>query len=76
MDEVRGLIRRNLDYPPLLDRIGDDEDLVAAGVNSGEIIRIALACEQYLDRPLTDGELLRMTSVQEIAKLLASEPGP
>lgn len=76
MDDVRALIRRNLDYPPLLDRIADDGDLVAAGVNSGEMIRVALDCEEYLRRPLTDAELTRMTSVLGIAKLLADGTGP
>ncbi len=51
MDSARELIKTGLDYPPLLDRIGDHEDLVTVGVNSGEMIRIALACEEYLGRP-------------------------
>ena len=75
MDGVRELIKRHLDYPPLLDRIGDDEDLVAAGVNSGEMIRVALGCERYLDRQLTDAELSEMTSVHAIASVLATRVG-
>lgn len=73
--DARALIRRNLDYPPLLDRIADDHDLVAAGVNSGEMIRVALDCEQHLGRPLTDEELTRMTSIQQIAALLEGGMG-
>lgn len=75
MDGVRELIRKQLDYPPLLDRIGDDEDLVAAGVNSGEMIRVALGCERYLDRQLTDAELTGMTSVRAITALLTTKAG-
>lgn len=75
MDDVRGLIKKYLDYPPLLDRIGDNEDLVAAGVNSGEMIRVALGCEEYLDRVLTDAELTSMTCVRAIAEVLTAKTG-
>jgi hypothetical protein len=70
MDNARELIKTGLDYPPLLDRIDDHEDLVALGVNSGEMIRIALACEGYLGRRLTDAELAGMTSVWSITAVL------
>jgi acyl carrier protein len=73
--DAREVIRKHLDYPPLLDRIGDDEDLVVAGVNSGEMIRVAMGCEQRLGRRLTDAELTRMTSVRAIAEVLSSEVG-
>jgi hypothetical protein len=71
VEQARALIRKSLDYPALLDRIADDEDLVAAGVNSGEMIRVALRCEDYVDRPLTDAELSRITTVRSVAELLA-----
>ena len=72
MEQARALIRKCLDYPGLLDRIADDDDLVAAGVNSGEMIRVALGCEDFLDRALTDPELSRITSVRSVAELLAA----
>lgn len=68
---AREIVRENLDYPALLDQIGDEEDLVNAGVNSGEIIRVALGCENHLDRPLTDVELSRITTIGSVADLLA-----
>lgn len=73
MDSARELIKTGLDYPPLLDRIGDHEDLVTVGVNSGEMIRIALACEEYLGRRLTDAELTGMTSVWSITAVLTGQ---
>jgi acyl carrier protein len=72
---AREIVRENLDHPALLDQISDEEDLVNAGVNSGEIIRVALGCENRLDRPLTDGELSRITSVRSVADLLAQDGG-
>lgn len=71
MKLAREIVRENLDYPALLDQITDEDDLVNAGVNSGEIIRVALGCENHLDRPLTDGELSRIASVRSVADLLA-----
>jgi acyl carrier protein len=70
LEQARALIRKGLDHPGLLDRIADDEDLVAAGVNSGEMIRVALGCEDFLDRVLTDPELSRITSVRSVAELI------
>ena len=71
-DDARALIRRHLDFPGLLDQIADDEDLITAGVNSGELIRIALGCEQSLGRALSDAELIGLTSVHAVAELLST----
>lgn len=74
---ARSIVRGKLDYPALLDQISDEDDLVNAGVNSGEIIQVALACENHLDRPLTDAELSGITSVRSVAELLAqASPTP
>ncbi|MBO1414777.1 acyl carrier protein [Streptomyces sp. FH025] len=70
METARMLIREVLDLPVLLDAIGDDQDLVSGGINSGEVVRIALRCEQYLDRALTDEELAGLSSVRAVGELL------
>jgi acyl carrier protein len=70
METVRTLIKEVLDLPVLLDAIGDDQDLVSGGINSGEVVRIALRCEQYLDRALTDEELAGLSSIRAIGELL------
>jgi acyl carrier protein len=70
MTEARAVIKEGMDYPHLLDRITDHEDLVTAGVNSGEMIRIALSCERYLGRALSDEELSRLATVAAVTQLL------
>jgi hypothetical protein len=35
------------------------------------MIRVALGCEDHLDRPLTDAELSGITSVRSVAELIA-----
>jgi aryl carrier-like protein len=70
MTEARAVIKAGMDYPHLLDRIEDHEDLVTAGVNSGEMIRIALSCERHLGRALTDEELSRLATVAAVQRLM------
>jgi acyl carrier protein len=70
MADARAVIKEGMDYPHLLDRVADHEDLVTAGVNSGEMIRVALSCERHLGRALTDEELSRLATVAAVARLL------
>jgi hypothetical protein len=70
MNTARALIRSCLDLPALLDRIGDDEDLVGSGINSGEIVKIALECENRIGRLLTDDELAELSTVRAVDNLL------
>ncbi|MER6419401.1 acyl carrier protein [Streptomyces sp. NPDC001137] len=73
LDAVRTLIKSSLDHPGLLDRLGGDDDFAQAGIGSGELIRIALALEEELGRPLQDEELLGLRSVRAVAALLGAE---
>ncbi|SDW77890.1 Phosphopantetheine attachment site [Amycolatopsis xylanica] len=70
---ARAVVRACLDLPQLLDRIGDTDDLVTHGVNSGEIVRIALKCEEHLGRMLTDDELAELSTVHAIGLLIGGE---
>jgi hypothetical protein len=60
-----------MDAPHLLAEISDEEDLISAGVNSGEIILVSLECEKFLGRPLTDDELASLLSISDVASLLS-----
>ncbi|HEV7898803.1 MAG TPA: phosphopantetheine-binding protein [Planosporangium sp.] len=68
--DARELVAQCLDNPRLIDRIGDDEDLQGAGVNSGEVIQIALRCEEVLGRPLSNEEVDAIDSLRRVDKLL------
>jgi len=72
MTDARSLVRASLEHPALLDRVGDEDDLAAAGVSSGELIRLALSLEDRLGRPLEDEELLALTSVHAVAGLIGA----
>jgi acyl carrier protein len=70
MTAARELIKKGLDAPAILDRLEDDDDFVFGGVNSGEVVRIALQCEEVLGRALTGEELAGLTSVRAVTALL------
>ncbi|MFJ7205883.1 phosphopantetheine-binding protein [Streptomyces sp. NPDC098789] len=72
MSLARTLVRQSLDHPALLDRITDGAPLAGAGVNSGELIRLALNIEDHLGRPLQDEELLELTSIHAVAQLVGN----
>ncbi|MEU0247434.1 hypothetical protein ABZ192_24570 [Streptomyces sp. NPDC006235] len=72
---ARELVASCLDNPLMLDRIGDAEEFHTAGINSGEVIRIALRCEEEVGRPLDDDELALAGTLQGIDRLLAKEVG-
>ncbi|WP_406423252.1 acyl carrier protein [Streptomyces sp. NBC_00873] len=73
MSLARTLVRNSLDHPALIDRITDDASLAGAGVNSGELIRLALRIEDHLGRQLEDDELLELTSILAVAELVGNE---
>ncbi|MCY0932179.1 phosphopantetheine-binding protein [Streptomyces sp. H27-H1] len=73
MSLARTLVCNSLDHPALLDRVTDEASLTGAGVNSGELIRLALRIEEHLGRALEDEELLELTSIRAVADLVGNE---
>ncbi|GAA1341407.1 hypothetical protein GCM10009660_27760 [Catellatospora bangladeshensis] len=67
---ARELVQGCLDSPHLLDEVADDQDLLAAGVNSGELILVTVECERRLGRPLSDAELASLATITDVARLL------
>jgi hypothetical protein len=70
--QARELVRASLDAPELIDQIDDDDDLAASGVNSGERVQLAAACERLLERPLMEEDLLGLTSIRALSRFLAA----
>ena len=71
----RELLASLLDDPTLVE-VAADEDLLAAGLNSGDIIRLALAIEEITGEPLDDRALSRLYTVDGLEEVLAERlPG-
>ncbi|HZB48869.1 MAG TPA: phosphopantetheine-binding protein [Mycobacteriales bacterium] len=71
----RQLLASLLDDPSLIE-VADDEDLLAAGLNSGDIIRLALAIEELTGEALDDKALSRLYTVDGLDEVLAERlPG-
>ncbi|MGV9449835.1 phosphopantetheine-binding protein [Streptomyces sp. NPDC003635] len=66
------LLLEFVDMPELLDGIGRDDDLTTAGLNSGDLIRLALAIEEQTGSPLDDDELTALHTVEGIDQVLTA----
>ncbi|MFB7470635.1 phosphopantetheine-binding protein [Kitasatospora sp. NPDC056184] len=72
MNTARRLVGASLDSATFLNRLADDDDFATAGVNSGELIKLALGCEDFLGRALDDEELANLTSISAVDELIAA----
>jgi acyl carrier protein len=67
----RELLMEVLDVPELATTIADEADLILAGINSGDLIRLGLTIEERTQLPLDDDDLLALQTVSGIDRLLA-----
>ena len=61
-----------LDVPELVSEIGEDTELILAGINSGDLIRLGLVIEERTSQPLSDDDLTDLQTVAGIDRVLAS----
>lgn len=73
---ARDLLAAILRDPDLVSRLGDDEPMLFAGVNSGDLVRLTLAVEQRLGRPLSSGEVSNMRTLADVDRLLGGGSAP
>ena len=68
----RQLLMEVLDVPEVAVQIPPEEDLILAGINSGDLIRLGLTIEERTHLPLTDDDLMDLQTVAGIDRVLAS----
>ena len=68
----RQLLMEVLDVPEVAAKIPADADLILAGINSGDLIRLGLSIEERTQLPLTDDDLMDLQTVDGIDRVLAS----
>lgn len=68
----RELLMEVLDVPDLVSSIADDADLILAGINSGDLIRLGLTIEERTQRALDDDDLIALQTVNGIDRLLSA----
>jgi acyl carrier protein len=61
-----------LDVPEVGAKIPPDADLILAGINSGDLIRLGLTIEERTNLPLSDDDLMDLQTVSGIDRVLAS----
>ncbi|MDQ2958069.1 MAG: phosphopantetheine-binding protein [Actinomycetota bacterium] len=66
----RQLLLELADAPGLFDDLAADADLLSAGINSGELIKLALAIEERTGQPLDDEVLVTLYTIEGIDRVL------
>lgn len=66
----RRLLLDVVESPGLVEGLSAGEDLLSAGINSGELIRLALAIEEYTGEPLDDELLPTLCTIEGIDQVL------
>ncbi|MFE6780298.1 phosphopantetheine-binding protein [Streptomyces sp. NPDC057702] len=66
------LLLEFVDLPQLIEGVPGDADLINAGLNSGDLIRLALALEERTGAALDDDELGALHTLDGINQVLAS----
>ena len=72
MSPGRRLLMEILDVPEIVAQIPADADLILAGINSGDLIRLGLTIEERTHLPLSDDDLMDLQTVGGIDRVLAS----
>jgi acyl carrier protein len=68
----RRLLMEVLDVPEVAAKIPSDADLILAGINSGDLIRLGLSIEERTELPLSDDDLMDLQTVDGIDRVLAN----
>jgi acyl carrier protein len=68
----RRLLMEVLDVPEVAAKIPSDADLILAGINSGDLIRLGLSIEERTHLPLSDDDLMDLQTVDGIDRVLAN----
>lgn len=67
----RRLLLDVVESPGLVEGLSARDDLLSAGINSGELIRLALAIEEHTGEPLDDELLPTLCTIEGIDQVLA-----
>ena len=74
MTPARELLTELTADPDLVAGIADDELLLLAGVNSGDIVRLTLALEEILGSSLSPEIAEQLSTIADIDAILARSP--
>lgn len=66
----RQLLLELADAPGVFDDLAADADLLSAGINSGELIKLAMAIEDRTGQPLDDDALVTLYTISGIDEVL------
>ena len=73
MTPGRKLLAEVVGDAELVGSLGDTDLLLTSGINSGDVIRVSLAIEEHLGRPLTSDAAESIRTIADIDAVLAGE---
>jgi acyl carrier protein len=73
MTPGRQLLEDLLGDPELVASLADTDLLLTSGINSGDVVRVSLAIEEHLGRPLTSDAAESLRTIADIDAVLAGE---
>lgn len=73
---ARRLLADTIRDPELAGELAADQPMLYAGVNSGDIVRLTLAVEGALRRPLSEAEVAGLRTLADVDRLLATAAEP
>ncbi|MET9610791.1 acyl carrier protein [Streptomyces sp. NPDC006512] len=75
MSVVRGMLVELTGTPEFAESIGDDVDLGASGIDSGDLVRLVLLIEQRTGAEVTAEEMERLVTLADYERFVAGREG-
>lgn len=78
MSTIRELLVELTGTPEFADdqQIGDDVDLAASGIDSGDLVRLVLLVEQRADVEITAGDMEELRTIADYERIVAKGAAP
>jgi acyl carrier protein len=75
MSTIRELITELTGTPEYAEKLGDDTDLAASGIDSGDLVRLILLVEQRTGVEITAGDMEHLATIADYESFLADRAG-
>lgn len=71
MSAIRTMLVELTGTPEFADAVGDDDDLSASGIDSGDLVRLVLLIEQRTGQEVTAQDMENLSSIADYERFLA-----
>ncbi|MFE7898169.1 acyl carrier protein [Streptomyces sp. NPDC057424] len=75
MSTIRELLTELTGTSEYAEKLGDDTDLAASGIDSGDLVRLILLVEQRTGVEITAGDMEQLTTIADYERFLTDRAG-